>query len=164
MPAHGELHGTQVQPRELAELAYNAGVKDANTLSLMVMICLAESQGFEEAFNDNLDSTGKVTSRDCGLWQINIPASQIGTQTEMALYDRINNAAAMFAKYNSQGYKAWVAYNTGTCYHDTYLQRGCLGVMNYLAANRVAEAKAKGTYQNTPIPIFSIKQLPYYGK
>jgi len=161
MTSHGELQGKQVQPRALADLAYKAGMMDANNLSLIVMICLAESQGYDHAFNDNFDNNGNTISRDCGLWQINIPADQIGTSVETNLYDTSKNAAAMFAKFKSQGFKAWVAYNSGVCYHDTYLQRGCNGVFNYLAERRVNEAKQAGTYQATPIPIFTIKQLPY---
>lgn len=158
----GELAGKQVQPREIAELAYAAGVVDSNDLALAVMICLAESQGFDHAINDNLDNNGKLLSRDVGMWQINIKADQVGTDFETSLYDRKTNARAMFQLFQNRGWTPWVAYVTGVCYHDTYLQRGCNGVLNFLVQRRVVEAKGKQQYQKTPVPLFSIKQLPYY--
>lgn len=155
----GELLGVAVQPRKLAELAYDVGITDALELVVAVAICLAESQGYDRAYNDNLDPAGNVASRDVGLWEINIPASKIGTQIEEDLYDRQNNAAAMFALYKNRRWQPWAAYNSNVFLHDSYVRRASLGVMNFLAEKLVLAAQAAGQTPGTRVPMVSLKQL-----
>jgi hypothetical protein len=155
----GELRGTQIQPRAIAALAYTAGIHDAHRLAEAVAIAIAESQGYSRAFNDNLDAAGNVTSRDCGVWQINIPASQIGTAAEESLYDPARNAAAMYRLFAARGWQPWVSYNTKVYLHDTYLRRATLGVMNHLAEGLVAEAKQAGQTPTTRVPMISSHDL-----
>lgn len=154
----GELLGVARQARKIAGYAYDAGVTDAKELVVSVAVCLSESQGYDRAYNDNVVN-GVVKSRDVGLWQINIDADQIGTSVEENLYDVHNNAEAMFAKYAERGWQPWVAFNTKTYLHDTYVQRASLGVMNFLAEMLHNRAVAAGQSPATPVPMVSLKQL-----
>lgn len=75
--------GKQLLPREVARAA-SAHWKGLELVKA-VATCLGESSGSVGAWHDNEDSGGEVASRDCGLFQINIPARQIGTPVEFAL-------------------------------------------------------------------------------
>jgi Lysozyme like domain len=144
----GELLGTQLQPRDIAKLAYDAGIKDAEELVTSVAVCLAESQGYDEAFNDNFDAAGDTISRDVGLWQINIPASEIGTPVETALHDHVANATAMAKLHAARGWQPWVAFDTTAYLHDSYLGRAVRGVANFLGdglLQRAVATNADGT-------------------
>jgi hypothetical protein len=71
-------------PRELAAEA--AVHWRGDELVKAVATMLGESLGFVGAWHDNLEADGKtVTSRDCGVMQISIPAHDIGTSIERAL-------------------------------------------------------------------------------
>jgi hypothetical protein len=155
----GELLGVQMQARKIAKLAYDVGITDAHELVIAVAVCLAESQGFDRAYNDNIDAEGNVLSRDVGLWEINIPASKIGTQAEEDLYDRENNAAAMYALYKNRMWQPWAAYNSDVYLHDTYIRRAALAVQNYLAEQLVVMARLAGQTPATRIPMVSLKEL-----
>lgn len=136
----GELHGLQWQPRDLAKLFYDHGWRDAVVLCQAVQVCLAESQGYDRAFNDNLDSAGQVLSRDVGLLQINVPASAIGTARETDLYDPVRNAEAARTLFESRGWQPWAAWNSKICFRDTYVKRAVRGVGNFLGERSIAEA------------------------
>lgn len=155
----GFLLGVQMQPRKIAALVHSTGITDANELVTAVAVCLSESQGFDRAYNDNVDATGKVLSRDVGLFQINIPASKIGTQTEFDLYDRQKNVEAAVNLWINRGFQPWAAFNSNVYLHDTYLQRASLGVMNYLAEQLVLQARAVGQVPGTRVPMVSWKQV-----
>jgi hypothetical protein len=155
----GELLGVQMQARKIAALAYNVGITDAHELVTAVAVCLAESPGFDRAYNDNLHDQGQVTSRDVGLWQLNIPASQIGSQVEEDLYDRENNAAAMYALYVRRKWQPWAAFNSDVYLHDTYIRRAALAVQNYLAERLVVMARLAGQTPETRVPMVSLKEL-----
>jgi hypothetical protein len=155
----GELLGKQIQPRAIAGLAYTAGIHDARRLVVAVALALAECQGYDRAFNDNLDAAGSVTSRDCGIWQINIPASEIGTAAEATLYDPAENASNMYRLFATRGWQPWVSYNTKVYLHDTYLRRAALGVMNFLAEALVEQATAAGQTPTTRVPMISSHEL-----
>ena len=129
----GKLIGPQIQPRDLASVAYGEGFTDALDLITCIAVCLAESQGFQHAYNDN-ERDGIVVSRDVGVMQINIPANQIGTAAEDALYALDVNFAAAYDLFDRRGFQPWVAYNTDVCLHDTYLERATAGVGNFLGA------------------------------
>jgi lysozyme-like protein len=134
MPSRGELRGVQVQPRDLAGLAYAAGWTDAQRLLEAVLVCLAESQGYDRAINDNLDDNGNVLSRDVGMLQINIPADKIGTDEEKQLYDHEYNWFRARQLYDRRGWQPWVAWNKGVVWDDTYVKRAVRGVGNFLGA------------------------------
>ena len=155
----GYLLGTQLGPRKLAELAYSAGVTDFKDVARATAIGLAESQGYTRAYNDNLDANGNVISRDVGIWEINIPASEIGTSVEENLYDPVQNAAAMAQLHSRRGWQPWVAYTSNVYLHDTYLRRASLGVMNMAAEMFALDARAAGQSPKTPVPMLSLKQL-----
>jgi hypothetical protein len=128
----GELIGPQIQPRDLAAIAYDVGWEDARELVICLAVCLSESQGYQHAYNDNKDANGVVTSRDVGVMQINIAADAIGTGVEDRLYDLTTNFNAAYALYARRGFQPWVAYNTDVYLHDTYLERAVAGVANFL--------------------------------
>jgi len=46
---------------------------------------MAESNLSIGAWHDNLDGDGEIDTRDCGLYQINIPGRHVGTPTEARL-------------------------------------------------------------------------------
>jgi hypothetical protein len=134
----GELKGHQYQPREIAEFAYGAGWKDAYKLVTTVAVCLAESQGFARAYNDNVKD-GVVISRDVGLWEINIPADRVGTSVEENLYDPESNANAAYDLWKRRGFQPWVAFNSGVYRHDSYIGRAAMGVGNFLGDKLLRE-------------------------
>jgi hypothetical protein len=149
----------QYQPRELAEMCWNAGWHDAKHLVEAVAVCLSESNGFREAYNDNeravttlkrgqivrslrddpaagerltvvnaatgklRDASGAVivvpldtlfsTSRDVGLFEINIPADQAGTKREADLYVPATNIGVAFEMWSRRGWKPWYGFTGG---------------------------------------------------
>jgi hypothetical protein len=147
----GKLLGSQVQPREIARLCYEQGWKDAQELVSAVSVCLAESQGYDRAFNDNVRE-GVVVSRDVGMFQINIDFADCGTAVEERLYDHEENVKAAWALYSRRGFQPWVAFNTGVCLHDSYIGRAVVGVANFLGDELL----------KTPVPDWADK--PYVHK
>ena len=137
----GELIGPQIQPRDLAAIAYDTGEgwEDARELTICLCVCLAESQGYQHAYNDNKNDAGVVTSRDVGVMQINIAADAIGTGVEDRLYDLHTNFNAAYALYARRGFQPWVAYNTDVYLHDTYVERAVAGVGNFLGEYLLAQ-------------------------
>lgn len=159
--ARGQLVPPQIQPRQIAELAYVHGWRDKN-LIIAVAVCLSESDGYVNAFNDNLVllSTTKVdqvvanpelyyhmtvldpvqgtvrledgtvedhppeseviSSRDVGLWEINLPASAIGTPREAGLYDPDANAQAARNLFENRGWDPWVGYTSGVALNPSW--------------------------------------------
>jgi hypothetical protein len=94
---------------------------------------MAESALSIGAWHDN-EKDGKITSRDCGLYQINIPAEQIATAVENSLrtdskdeavFMRVarTNVDAAYRKYTApwtrdgkpdmRRWQPWYAYTTG---------------------------------------------------
>jgi hypothetical protein len=197
----GVLAGVHILPRWLTEIHYNAGFRDADTLTTMVAVSLAESQGYTEARNDNLNlitqcwatqkvrnvetyelvtvlnpSTGQIrlsdgevvvvplttewiTSRDCGIDQINIPAEFIGTPTETALYDPDFCARQAHLKYVDRNFTPWVAYTTGVFMHDSYVLRACLGMLNMQGKRLTDLAMLDGQITHIRTPIISFKEI-----
>lgn len=100
-----------------------------------------------------------VVSRDVGLWEINIPASQIGTSVESNLYDPAANVAAAFRLWSARKWQPWAAYNSGAYLRDTYRQWAALGVANLWMADTNAEAQTFGLTPLTHIPWITIPQL-----
>lgn len=164
----GELKGTQWQPRDLARLAYEAGWTDALRLTECVQIALSESQGYDRAYNDNvvpagetrrgLDgktyTAGQVWQRDCGVWQIGIPASQIGTEKEEELYTPGVNVQRARALYELRQWQPWAAHSSLVYLRDTYVKRAVKGVGNFLAETQIAQPaddKANPRYLTNPV-------------
>lgn len=143
----GELRGTQIQPRDLAARGYELGWVDLFDLTTMVAITLAESQGYDRAFNDNTvppDETrkgldgktyteGEVWQRDCGVMQIGIAGSEIGTPREEALYDWRSNMVRGWTLYLQRGWQPWAAYGGKVYLRDSYIKRAVRGVGNFAA-------------------------------
>lgn len=182
------LAGKQHQPRDIANACYRVGWVNAKQLTICVAVMLAESQGFDRAWHDNLKTTDKLTagqvvcnvetlekftcvdsndgimksetgitdtfpltvewivSRDVGAFQINIPASAIGTPQEETLYDFTANVASARNKWltwsgdgkNTEvGWDHWSAYSSGIALDPMaagkYVEKACRGVGNFLA-------------------------------
>lgn len=165
MSSSGVLAGIQLQPQQIALLAQMAGFKQPVELVLAVAVCLAESEGHDRAHCDNYDgpvTDGKLLSRDCGLWQINIPARQVGTQAEERMYDHQANAAAAFALYRRRGFQPWVSFDTGIATDDRYLFRAWLGVANLLATQTgivVAQHRNSRPASSMRSPVVTLPQL-----
>src|SRR5689334_17109501 len=113
----GELRGHQYQPREIARFAYEAGWQDAQTLVVAVAVCLAESQGYDHAVNENPDG-----SLDRGLYQLNSVHKDI---TDAIAYDAKKATDAAFKLWVARGsdFSDWAAYTSGVYLHDSYIGR-----------------------------------------
>lgn len=149
-----------LQPRQVADLAYRHGVTNAPDLATIVAVCYAESQAGVNAWHDNLAADGvTVLSRDVGLFQINIPASAIGTPREKELYDPDTNASAMFALYSHRRFEPWASFTSGVYLNDGYTGKAALGLCNF-AVEQFNKAGAK-----LPLPLFTLpdlrKKLPH---
>lgn len=126
--------GKSLMPRTIGGECYRLTDWRGYELTKAIAVSLGESAGTLGAWHDNLDDSGHVSSRDCGLYQINIPASLIGTSYEEDLrtesleeeiYQPVleNNIAAALAKYNApwtrdgksskRYWQPWVAYTSG---------------------------------------------------
>jgi hypothetical protein len=143
----GELKGERITPRYIAQYCWDQGWRDKD-LIIAVATCLSESQGYIEAVNDNVDKeTGQIKSRDCGLFQINIPKNQVGTIMEDRLYEPEYNVYRAWKLYESRGFQPWYGYTLGYAtspkwwtYSEKYkewrrtgryIQRAVKGVANF---------------------------------
>ncbi len=153
MTSQGFLKGHQWQPRDIAAVCYDEGFTDAVELVTAVAINLAESQGYDHAYNDNFDASGKLLSRDVGIMEINIPASQVGTAKELELYDVPTCIGRGRVLFEARGFQPWASFNSTIYLHDTYLKRAAKGVGNFLGETllaRAVAAHADGTpYEHT---------------
>jgi hypothetical protein len=149
--AGGVLAGVWYGPRPVAKVAHAAGFRD-DDLFMAVAICGSESWLYTKAYNDNFVD-GVVISRDVGLWQINIPASQIGTSAETALYDPEHNASAAFWLWKNRGWEPWVGFTSNAYLHNTYHLWGVLGCGNRwseIITNRAAVVGYTSTAVKVP--------------
>lgn len=109
--------GAYMQPRDIASLVDEKfkHTPGWNFLLLVKVIAtsLSESLGDVKAWNDNLDAQGKILSRDVGLFEINIPASHIGTVEETKLYDPIYNTERALVLYTIRHFQPWAGYTSG---------------------------------------------------
>lgn len=129
----GELKGTQLQPREIARLCWEAGWQDAETLLVAVCVALSESQGFTRAHNIN--SNG---SEDFGIFQINVAKDDITDALKEKLYDPKENVDRAMALYLRRGFEPWYGYTKGVYLHDSYIGRALVGVANFLGERILA--------------------------
>lgn len=143
------LDGVQMQPRDVAALAYAAGWKDARRLMEAVQVCMAESRGWTNAFNENIRD-GQVVSKDVGLYQISIPASAIGTSRETDLYEPEFNVGVARKMYVDRAWQPWVAWNTNVCFRDTYIKLAARGVGNFLAELALAHTPTDTLNEGQP--------------
>jgi len=123
--------GKTIMPREIAEVARAQGWFD-HELTKAIATALAESKGSLGAWHDNYESDGTtLRSRDCGLYQINIPASKVGTDYENnlrtdsmdeevwrpVLVANVERARALYdtrwTGNRKRRWQPWVAYTTG---------------------------------------------------
>lgn len=105
------FEGRQVQPKEIAALCHAQGWRDQDLVKI-VATSLAESQGFAEAFNDNLDDEGNVLSRDIGIFQISVTAP-ISEDEQQLLHDPEYNVKRAWSLYSRRKFNPWVAYKSG---------------------------------------------------
>lgn len=117
------LAGTRMLPRDIAELCWNQGWRDENTITA-VCVVLAESSGYTQATNVNTDG-----SIDRGLWQINSKAHP--QVTEAQAFDPVFSTAYARKLYVQRGYKftAWYAYTSGV--YKRQRDTATKGVYNY---------------------------------
>lgn len=103
-----------------------------------------------------------ITSRDVGLWQVNIPAVQITTKAETGLYDPTANAAAAYAIWASHGWGRWASFTSGIVFDDAYVYRAVLAVFNF-AAEAMVGAQAghpdRAAHHSLTVPVVSTHQL-----
>lgn len=137
--AEGTLAGKQWQPRDLAQILFEEGWTGAQNLLVALMVLLSESQGYERAQNLNYNDAGAVTSKDCGVMQINIDASLIGTAAEERLYDVRTNIQEGRKKYEVRGFQPWYGYTLNVYLRDTYIKRAVRGMGNFLADQQLAQ-------------------------
>lgn len=158
--------GIPIQPRELARLCHEIGGWVDTELVVAVAVCLSESGGYVRAWHDNLDSDGKLLSRDIGLFQINIPASAVGTAVEEDLYDIENNLNRARSLYDNRGWQPWFGWVNGYAtstewwhWSDTkklwvptgrYLHRAVRGVANFYAVHFGLEPRPFTDYWKIP--------------
>jgi len=122
----GSLQGTQLEARYIASLSYKAGWTDAEDLLTAVCVCLAESQGYTRAFNDNPDGT-----RDRGIWQLNTIHKDI---TDDMAYDPVQATPIAFKLWKNRGdFGDWAAFTSKVYLRDTYIKKAGRGVANFLA-------------------------------
>lgn len=111
--------GTKLAPETIAEKLHALGFRDLDLVEMVATI-LGESQGYTEAYNDNVDSRGRVLSRDVGLGQINIRARDIGTARERKLYDPDYNLREVKRMFDTREtlvkrrrFNPWYAFTKG---------------------------------------------------
>ena len=131
----GYLVGRQLKPRELAAIFHRVGFRGED-LIIMVATCLSESQGYSEAYHDNVEN-GKLLSRDVGIGQINIPRRMLGTRYEFKLNWPIFNARVCFDYYKDRGFRPWHGFTRGLATDPKakgrYIHRAIEGVANFYA-------------------------------
>src|SRR5262245_37499426 len=110
--SEGYLRGRQYQPKEIARLCYKYGWRDKN-LIIAVATCLSESDGWDQAYNLNRDDEGNILSKDCGLFQISIPADKVGSQYESDLFDAEKNVAMARRYFEGREWRPWYGYVNG---------------------------------------------------
>lgn len=132
----GFLKGRQLTPRELAHLCSDIGFRGENLVKA-VATCLSESQGYDEAYHDNVDDNGKLLSRDVGIFQINIPARMIGSSYERDLVRPSYNARIAYRMWQDRGFQPWHGYTKGIALDPKakgqYIHKAIEGVANYWA-------------------------------
>lgn len=130
-PGSGALLGTQLEPRYIARLVYEAGWNDAFFAFTSVAVSLAESQGWTRAIHVNKDG-----SRDRGIWQLNDVHKEI---TDEIAYDPVRATAAAFKLWAARrGWEDWAAYTSGVYLHDSYIGRAIRGLGNYIAEDTLS--------------------------
>ena len=126
--------GKTLMPRVVAANNFDHSAWRNYELTKSVAVALAESAGSLGAWHDNLNEDGTLDTRDCGLYQINIPARDVGTEVEYSLRTdslddsvwqpvlefNINKAESMYNRnwirdghQDIRRWQAWVAYTTG---------------------------------------------------
>lgn len=106
-----------------------------------------------------------IISRDVAMFEINIPASLIGSKSEEALHDPDQNAAAAHTLWLARGWEPWASYTSGIYTDDTYFYRSLLGLANFggvlLEKQQLATPAraAEHTLPTPPVPFISPVQL-----
>lgn len=125
--------GKVLMPREIAAETHRYWSN--YELTKAIAVAMGESAGSLGAWHDNLAPDGwTLLSRDCGLFQINLPASQVGTQSEFSLRtedispavwgpvlrNNVDHAYALYTtpwfrndQLDMRRWQPWVAYTTG---------------------------------------------------
>ncbi len=102
------ITGTQLSIDQVANLAFNAGVRTQTALATSIAICDVES-GFR---SDAVGGPNQDGSYDYGLWQINSAAHPQYSKAQM--FDPTQNAAAMYYVSSSgTNWSAWTSYANG---------------------------------------------------
>ena len=118
MPYAGWTH----RPREAA--AYIAAKwQNVDERHKALATMLAESRCNVGAWNDNLADDGHLLSRDCGLFQINVPAANLSDRELMLRTESMesadwevvsrHNVAVARLMWDERHWQPWVAYNSG---------------------------------------------------
>jgi hypothetical protein len=129
---------------EIADYAYQAGLRNPAKIAMAVAIAMAESGGNPRSYN------GKGRDESYGLWQINMKASEVGDRKKMlgiasneALFDPVTNARAM-VKISKSG-STWSPWSTYPLRAAAYLPAATAATGVYLANPSTVGDYAVGT-------------------
>jgi lysozyme-like protein len=132
---------------DVAVLCYDAGWHDVKTLARALGTSISESAWHPEAFHQNLDSSGNVTSTDWGMWQINDAAHPqfFPNGSHDNAFDPVKATDYAFQIYNDAGqsFDPWYGFKNKVYLDDYYLRRCWLAVCNFGARIWVEEAEAR---------------------
>ena len=104
------LEGTQLLPRDVAQLLFDAGWVQAENLLKMIATADAESNLYSEAYHINNDGT-----TDWGYLQLN-DGGKTGAELDdfkAMAFDPVRATAYARGLYVARGFQPWVAYNSG---------------------------------------------------
>ena len=103
-------------PAQIAQLAYDAGLRGRDTLAIAVAVALGESGGRTDAMGDTTITTG-TWGPSVGLWQIRslkLQRDTGGTRDADALVNPRHNARSMVAiSSGGRNWQPWTVYKTG---------------------------------------------------
>ena len=121
--------------KTIAETSKGDVVRNVETLELYTVVdptqgILMYADGSTDAFPTTVEV---ITSRDVGLFQINIPARTITMVGETQLYDPDTNVSRAFALWQARGFQPWYGYTLNVYTRDTYIKRAARGVGNFFA-------------------------------
>src|SRR6188768_1303424 len=103
------LAGRQLTYDTALARCYEAGWRGEKLIEAVALMC-AESGRYTEAYHDNLDADGNVTSRDRGLFQINDKwHPDLSDEDAYKVRPNIAYAHKMYREQNNT-FKAWMAY------------------------------------------------------
>lgn len=133
--SQGYDHAINDNKRAIGECKKDQIVRNVETLEPYIVVdpakgLLKYSTGDMDTFPTEVMV---ITSRDVGLFQINIPAVKITTPDENTLYDVDVNVFHAFSLWQAREFQPWYSYTLNVYTRDTYIKRATRGVGNFFA-------------------------------